>query len=118
MINNYFITKEENINFELKRIDAVNASQKIFLGNNCLEFGLNGGDGLSLKKISCVEEQNYFDLRENLGLNNYEFYFELKNETQVLLEKGIQTNKDAFPIIRFGILDGELVKGVLILYDK
>jgi len=116
--NNQTASIKENVTLQTIQLDAINSADKIFNDTNCLEFGLFGEYYLSQTKIDCASALDYSTLKERLSLEEYDFYFELTNQSGTILTKGIRGTKRSFPVQRFGVLAGEIVKGAFVLYEK
>ena len=116
--NNQIASVQENITLQTIQLDAINTADKIFNDTNCLEFGLAGEDYLSETNIVCASTESYLDLKERLSLEEYDFHFKLTDHNRTVLEKGVQGTKRSFPVQRFGVLDGNIVKGAFVLYEK
>ncbi len=116
--NNITTSIEENVFMQKIQLDSINSIDKIFNDTNCEEFGLITDKEISQSKIDCVSIFNYSTIKEILSIEEYEFHFKLTNTNGILLEKGIQGTKRSFPVQRFGIMNGKIVKGVFVLYEK
>lgn len=80
--------------------------------SNVIELGLQNDHEFNQTKIESLEEIEYDKVKKLIGLEDYEFYFEVENNSNnSLFEFGKEPSdaKNVMKIKRIGILNGEIV---------